>query len=220
MTEPIFTEAAEEFYRDFVPEHYRVMDSRLDWPLKRWLSGYGDQLENLRVLYERFNYQAPDDGGGLNDTSDLVDPMTANPEWLNWRAQLTGHRIVVPMAVDEKRAFIADTRAGLQPGTIRSMLAAARTALSGERYCNVYRNTSNAASIGTSDMWHMMLVTKASEEVRDPRQAIIDAGVKPAGVILHHNEFTTTWNVIMTKFPTWAAWNAASWKDIEEAGRS
>lgn len=53
----------------------------------------------------------------------------------------------------------------------------------------------------------------------DPVRAVIEAGMKPAGVILHHKTFEATWDVIEAQRPTWDDWEAAgSWTEIEETG--
>ena len=53
----------------------------------------------------------------------------------------------------------------------------------------------------------------------NPVQAVIDAGAKPAGVILHHRLYTPTWDTLEATRPNWDSWElAGSWNNIEESG--
>lgn len=52
----------------------------------------------------------------------------------------------------------------------------------------------------------------------DPIAAIIAAGVKPAGVILHDVSFSASWADIESTLPTWADWEGKTWQQIEETG--
>jgi hypothetical protein len=65
-----------------------------------------------------------------------------------------------------------------------------------------------------------MVVTAASERISDPLAAIVAAGQKPAGVLLHSQDFAATWAVVEATYPTWADWETApgTWRRIEETG--
>jgi hypothetical protein len=52
----------------------------------------------------------------------------------------------------------------------------------------------------------------------DPVSAVIAAGAKPAGVILHHQSFNANWTTIEAAYPTWNDWEQENWKTIEETG--
>lgn len=52
----------------------------------------------------------------------------------------------------------------------------------------------------------------------DPAAAIIAAGQKPAGVLLHNVDFATSWATVETDLPTWNAWDSSTWLDIEQSG--
>lgn len=73
-----------------LPAFYRDADEPLDWPLLRYLSLLGDQLGDLEELVDRIDFVRAEDVGSAGDTSDLVDPATADAAWLPWLAQLVG----------------------------------------------------------------------------------------------------------------------------------
>lgn len=52
----------------------------------------------------------------------------------------------------------------------------------------------------------------------DPVAAVIAAGAKPAGVILHAQTFSADWAAIEAALPTWADWEGKTWAEIEEIG--
>jgi hypothetical protein len=70
--------------------------------------------------------------------------------------------------------------------------------------------TMAGARIGSAPGW--IAVTA------DPVAAVIAAGAKPAGVILHSQTFSGTWAAIEAALPTWADWDGKSWAQIEEIG--
>lgn len=162
MTEPIYDTTTERVYHD-LPQHYQVADSRNDWPLKRWWRGITGQMGDLEALKERISYTPPDDGGVLGETSDLVDPATIDPAWIDWRAQFTGMKFPANIPLSEKRALLADVNTSLEVGTRAALVAAVKSALAGDHYVNLYKNSTSTADIGTASMWDVLIVTKASE---------------------------------------------------------
>lgn len=162
MTEPVYSPTAESIYSD-LPQHYRIADGKIDFPLKRWWRGVLDQVGDMEVLRDRIDYLPPDEGGVPGDTSDLVDPAKADAAWLDWRAQFTGIRFPASMSNSEKRALMANETALLQVGTRQALVAAIETALVGDKYVNLYRNSTNTGNIGTATVWDVLIVTKATE---------------------------------------------------------
>lgn len=85
---PTYTETTEATYA-LLPEHHRTADAEqpgdLDLPLKRYLSGPGDQLHLILLLLERLGHLDGDEW-----ESDLADPTEADAAWLPWLAQFVG----------------------------------------------------------------------------------------------------------------------------------
>lgn len=54
----------------------------------------------------------------------------------------------------------------------------------------------------------------------DPIQAVINRGAKPAGLVLYHKTFSTTWDKLENAKPTWDDWEAppGNWVSVEEIG--
>lgn len=119
-------------------ESHRLPVAPVDagYPLLRFLSLVGDQLDELAELVDRIDYRDESELGTPGDTSDLVNPATADPAWLPWLAQLVG----TPLgALDEasQRAAIAGAVGGWRIGNRSAILAAARTALTGTKFAEV-----------------------------------------------------------------------------------
>lgn len=89
---PAVAELTDEWF-DSLPGYLRDSDASSEWPLLRFLSLVGDQAGAVAVLTARADYVAPTDGGVPGDTSDLVDPATADAGWLAWLAQFVGLEI-------------------------------------------------------------------------------------------------------------------------------
>lgn len=215
MTEPIFDTSTERLYERGLPQHNRTADIEQDWTLKRWLSGIGGQQYLVDALIERFAYTPPEDGE-LDDTSDLVDPLTADAAWLPWLAQLVGVRLDNTLTVPERRLQIAEV--DLFRGTKPHMAKVAQTVLSGDKHVTILDHTISSAAIGAAGQWDMLIITVTTETLSDPIQAIIDGNAKPAGVDLNHETFTSTWDDWEGYGTSWAIWDASSWTTMEESG--
>lgn len=212
---PVVHPATQELY-DGLPRFYRVADAQQagDLPLLRYLSLMGDQLGEVLDLLDRVNYVAPDEDGELGDTSDLVDPATADAAWLPWLAQLVGARITPAMDETARRDAIAGASTGWRAATASAIALAAATALTGSRYLRVINHY-------TGDRWKIELMTRATEtpDAAAVAQAVIDAHAKPVGVELVPVAYTASWATLEAERPTWADWAAAgSWALLEETG--
>lgn len=202
-----------------LPEHYRTADAADGYPLYRWLAGIGSQIGALELLINRLDFYTTNDGGQPGDTSDLTDPTTADPRWLEWLAQLVGVRLDPSLTDLERRDAVAFASSGWRAGTKQAITDAARVALTGTKYAQVYDHTIFAP--GDGDVWDVLIITRGTETA-DPAavlRTVITRGAKPAGVVLHHRSFDTTWDTVEAKFPSWTAIeNAGSWNAIQEAG--
>lgn len=223
MAEPIFSTTMERLY-DRLPEFYRTADEVYDWPLKRWLASVVDIHGEIDVLYDRINYIDPNDGGDPTDTSDLVDPTTADNAWLDWMAQLVGVTLKKGLSETERRNAIIYATTGWRSGTKAAVAAAAKTVLTGTQYAQVYDHSQvSGESMIAGGEWDVTVVTRTTE-TPDPSavlDAIIKQGAKPVGVVLYHLAYAAAWSSLETNLPTWNDIEAVgSWVRIEEYGIS
>lgn len=155
-------------------------------------------------------------------TSDLVNPDTADDEWLDWLGQLVGVRLAPTLDHAARVDAVKYASAGWQAGTKTAVANAAKTALTGSKYAAVYdHSTDQVNGLGTAGIWDVLVVTRVSETASTAAvlAAIVAKGAKPAGVTLHIRAYQATWAQIESEYPTWAAISAAgSWANIEEAG--
>lgn len=222
MTEPVYDYTTERFYSK-LPEFFRVSDVPQDWTLKKWLSGIFAEYNQLDVMIDRFKYTTPDAGGSALDTSDLVDPFTADVAWLPWLAQHVGVVLNPALSEADQRSSIYDrlTNLNTQPGSKGAMANAAKARLTGSRSANIYDHSTDVGTPGTAGMWDVLVITVGSETPPgvDPTEDIIAANAKPAGVQLYHRTFESVWDDIEAGLATWDDWEAAgSWRAIEETG--
>lgn len=202
-----------------LPEHYRTADAVNGFVLYRWLAGVCSQVGALEQLIARLDFYTVNDGGSPGDTSELTDPVAADPRWLPWLAQLVGVTLDLSLSDAERRDAIAFASSGWRAGTKRAVADAARVALTGTKYAQVYDHS--ISSPGDGGVWDVLIVTRATETA-DPAEVlrtVIARGAKPAGVVLRHRSYDTSWTLVETKFPNWNAIEAAgSWNAIQEAG--
>jgi hypothetical protein len=52
----------------------------------------------------------------------------------------------------------------------------------------------------------------------DPVEAIVNAGAKPAGLVLWHVTFTTTWDIVEAELENWDEWDTLEWDAFEMLG--
>jgi hypothetical protein len=219
VTRPAPSATTERLYAA-LPELYQAADAELGdgdngYPLLRFLSLLGDQLDDVEMLIARADYYSPDDGGAPGDTSDLADPATADPAWLPWLAQLVGARLPAGLTDAERRAAVAGAVAGYFKGTKQGIEAAARAALTGTKYVRVI-------PLYAGDQWRLEVRTRTSETASTAAvaAAIVAANAKPAGVELVATAYEATWAQVEAAYPTWAALeaNAPTWLAVEETG--
>jgi post-segregation antitoxin (ccd killing protein) len=197
-----------------LPEFYRQADARQpDWPLLRFLSLVVDQLGELEVLYDRIDFVSVNDGGAPGDTSDLVNPATADTNWLRWLAQLVGVDLSGLSAVADQRAAIASASSGWQAGTKGAIAAAAQSILTGGRYTKV-------ADHNAGDQWRVLVTTRTSETPGGTAAvlaAIAAKKVTPAGVQIDAAILEASWDTLEARYPTWAAWDTTgSWDALQD----
>lgn len=162
MAEPTFDAATEQIYHR-LPEHFRQADSKFYY-LKRYLSGVGMIQNRLDTIIERLRYLTPDEGGLPNDTSDLVDPVTADISWLPWLAQLLGVSLKGKVLDETTRNEIINASNGYLSGTDAAIVAAVQTELVGSKSVNlVRRNTSS----GAGGVWDLLIQTLQSETLQN-----------------------------------------------------
>lgn len=215
MAEPVFSETTERLY-ERLPDAYKSEDANIDYPFKRWLSGVGDVLGDVDTLITRFDYTPPEDGTP-SDTSDLVDPDTADEAWLPWLAQLVGVKLNAYDTLATHRMRIGSALSGIKAGTKTAVAEAAKRVLTGTKTVYVYDH-STTAGIAAGGQWDVLVLTVQGETISDPLVEIIKAGAKPAGIKLWHMYFGAQWGTLEVSRPTWTDWETVTWQQLEETG--
>lgn len=224
MVEPVFSDKTERVWAR-LPERCRLDDAEHGWAFKTFLSTLTDRTDNVSALAERFTYlpaYSPLREGlaaGKYATSDLIDPATADPGWLDWLAQIPGVRLGPGLSVQGKRDAIAGAVNGWAAGTRPSIAAAARTALTGSRFVSVLHHS--ISTDGDGGRWDVLLITRITEtpDISAVLAAVSAADAIPNGVLLHHRAYTSTWTAMESAYgPTWAARNDRTWAQLQEAG--
>jgi hypothetical protein len=204
MARPIVSDFTERWYAA-LPAYMRSADEDRDFPLLRYLSLIGDQVDDVEEIIDRIDYVSVFDGGAAGDTSDLVDPDAADAAWLPWLAQLVGVNLLDTLSTTERRDAISTAGSGWRAGTKGGIKLAAQTQLTGTKYIEVLDHYEG-------DPWAVGIRTR-EDETTDP-QAVVDAiialGAKPAGVEIVTAFYAASWANIEAEYPTWA--------DIEAAG--
>ena len=206
---PVVGETTQRWY-DRLPEFYRDADAEQqgDQPLLRYMAAPGDQASEIEAIIDRL-------------ATDLADPAEADDAWLDWLAQLVGVQLAPSMNEAERRNAVLYSPSGWRAGTKSAMEDAAKPALTGTRYAEVYDHSDDTGPIGSGDQWSMLVVTRGTEtpDVALVLETIVRAGAKPAGVVLYHRAYDTSWDTVVATYPTWNALEAAgSWDKIQEAG--
>lgn len=218
MPEPAYSLTTERLYLR-LPEFLRAADARNDWIMKTWLSGIADSQGEVDVLLSRIDYWPKAHGGEADDTSDLVDARTADLEWLDWLGQLFGVKPAPGLSEQARRDAVQFASSGFRAGTKAGIADAARSALDGTRFAQVYDHSTFV--IGEGGEWDVLLVTRSSE-TPDPGavlRSVISKRAKPAGVLLWHRAYATSWDILEATYPNWDSWGATgSWNVIEETG--
>jgi len=224
-----------------LPEVYRTMDSRdSTWVFKRYLGGVlsaagevGDVVDSL-IGNNPVGPATPEPWALSGDElqqwrearrtvpSLLGDPVNAPAEWLPWLAQLLGSRLDATASEEEQRDTIIYATSGWRGGTRSAIADAAKTALTGTRYARIVPHFTPGVSGGITagEIWDITIVTLSSE-TPDPGEvlgAVLRKGVKPAGVVLHHATYESTWDQVEAVYPIWSDRDAATWDELAEAG--
>lgn len=222
MARPVVHARTERLYAS-LPALYRAADEAQafgdnGYPLLRYLDLIGEQAGELEDLYDRIAYVPADVAGaalatfGNPLTSDLVDPDTADAEWLPWLAQLVGVRLRPLQTEQEQRDTIAGASTGWRAGTRAAIEAVAASTLAGDRDVDVLPNY-------LGDEWVLGIRTRP-DETPDPAAtlaAIVNAEVKPAGVELVHVVYAASWDTIEAAYASWDELEAGAptWDALE-----
>jgi hypothetical protein len=198
---------------DRLPGIYRDNDNG---DLLAYVSLLGDQADQLETLLRRFEFVPLDQGGAPSDTSDLVDPATADLAWLTWLGQLVGVTLEPQVQGQAARDAVQSASAGFRGGTKNAIADAARSALTGTRYVRVHDHS--ITTPGDGGEWDILLITRTTEtpDVAAVLQAVVTKNGKPAGVVLRHRAYSASWTSVATAYPTWASRAGKTWTQIEE----
>lgn len=239
MSEPEVSAFAERLYGR-LPEVYRRMDIEQVWLLKRYLAAATHTAGEIETVVERARGSrpagpaSPAPWGLVSDEeltrwaqartalpSELGDPLLADDAWLPWLAQLVGARLDPAASEAERRDTIRYATSGWRAGSRAAIADAARSALTGTQYAQVLvHSTVSGGMVVAGSPWDITIVTRDSE-TPDPDAvlgAVLRKGVKPAGAVLHHHPYTTSWTAATAAYPTWADRGGTSWREIEETG--
>lgn len=243
MSEPTFDATTERTYVREIPELYRAADDATNFTLKKFLSGPFGVLNQLETLAARFDYLPPEDRArlsneqltaymrlkadgtpfrpdiGIYQTSDLVDPRTADAAWLPWLSQLIGIDSSNLSTEQEFRDAISSASSGFRAGSRQSLEEAAKSLLTGSRYAKVFPFSTDGPNTGTGTQWDVLVVTKTSETPGTSAE-MVDAlkrkNVVPAGVVIWHKTYEASWDTTDTL--TWDQRDAKTWDEIESMG--
>lgn len=200
-----------------------------------WDSAASAHVENLRTYtlpmsipmsvgtgpgYNREDVPDRPEDVPLGATSDLVDPRTANTEWLPWLSQFAGHNINHFATLEDARAAFSDTTSNFAAGTIGAIQNAVATVLTGSKTVRVFPMTTDLTDRGGATQWDISIVTRTSEspDISVMEEAVIKRNAKPAGVVFHFHKHQSTWDAVELANPTWNVWDTRTWTGIEEAG--
>lgn len=228
MTEPIYSASTERLWQR-LPEIYRAYDESNDWQFKTYISAMADQLEEVEEMVARLllipeedyraftsdddvttTYSRPaeleDDESALGyaplyQTSDLVDPRTANAEWLPYVAQLYG--VLLPNdTIEYQRAAIYYGYTSLRGGSKRALRQAVQDLLTGDKWVYIYEHCDGAGGSIDSPAteWDVLIVTRSTEtpDGLDLVAEITRRNAKPAGVIINAITYSVDWDTVDT----------------------
>lgn len=224
-----------------LPEVYRVFDAvDSTWTFKRYLAGMLDQAGAIDDMIKFIRGERPvgpaypepwalppDElefwrSNRLTRPSGLADPVQAPAAWLPWLAQLVGAVLDPSASEQEQRDTIIYATSGWRGGTRSAIADAAKSALTGSKYARILVHTKPDGSGGVmaGTVWDLTIVTLSSEtpDVNAVLGAVLRKGAKPAGVVLWHAAYESTWDQQEAAFPTWDLRDAATWDQIAEAG--
>jgi hypothetical protein len=228
MTEPIYSASTERLWSR-LPEIYRTYDADNNWEFKTYISAMADQLEQVEEMVARLllvpeedyreftsdnditnTYHRPpeleDDDSELGyaplyKTSDLVDPRTANAEWLPYVAQLYG--VSLPNdTIEYQRAAIFHGYTSLRGGSKRALVQAVQSQLTGDKQVLLYphRDGAGGSIDSAASEWDVLVVTQLDEtpDGADIVGEVLRRNAKPAGVVFHAITYSIDWDTIET----------------------
>lgn len=204
----------DRFY-DTLPDHHRESDEAGGFPLYRFAAGTVQQLAEVEALIDGIDY----DDAVPGDTSVLADPTVAPLGTLPWLAQLVGVPLRADLTDTEKRDAVQFASSGWRAGTKQAIADAARSELTGTKFARVYDHS--ITQPGDGGEWDVLIITRSTEtpDVTRVLQAVTRRAAKPAGVVLRHRAYESTWDTVTATYPTWVTVEGAgSWNRIQEAG--
>jgi hypothetical protein len=214
---------------------FERLDASQDWVFLRYLDAALDVPGHLDALFERIVGDRPigpsspvpwalsaEDAARWSAErrsrlSELGDPIAADAAWLPWLAQLVGAQLDPQASESEQRDTIRYITSGWRAGTRLAIEDAARSTLTGTRYARLQPHYRPDA--GTPTMWDATIITRV-DETPDPATVlgvVLRKGVKPAGMVLWHQTYEATWDVLEAERSTWDDWSD-TWQKIEETG--
>lgn len=169
--------------------------------------------------YNKEDVPSRPEGLPLGATSDLVDPLTANTEWLPWLAQFAGKNISHFTTMDNARVALASGN-NFSAGTIGAIQNAVQAVLSGTKTVRVFPMTTSLDAIGGATQWDVSIVTRTSEspDIAVMEEAVRLRNAKPAGVVFHFHKHQSTWDAVEIANPTFDIWDTRTWTQLEESG--
>lgn len=155
----------------------------------------------------------------ISETSDLLDSRTADPEWLDYIAQLTGANISGLTNVQDRRIALQYNYLGFRAGSKESIENAVKNVLTGTKFVRIYpqRNGAGGSVTSVGTQWDILIVTRVQET--PSQQEVIDEivrkGAKPAGTVLYCISYSIDWNSISSLLPVWSnIEQAGSWNNL------
>lgn len=226
-----------------LPQAYRDFDALDGYPLRLYIDAVTQLPGALHTVIERI---AGERAAGparpepwslspealeqwratrVNRSSALGDPFQADDVWLDWLGQIVGTSLHFVSDEVSRRNAVRYAVAGWRAGTRPSIEYAARPTLTGSQYARCVPHMRGDATPPT--VWDVAIITRASETPDSGAtvDAIARAGVKPAGVVLHHRPYAVSWDVLAAKRPIWNLWTedaqgVVTWNRLAETGLS
>jgi hypothetical protein len=155
----MFDATTESWYAS-LPEHFRAIDPKTEWALKKYLSGAGRTLNDLRVAINEIAYDPSADPP--DNVSTLIDSTTMPSAWIPWLAQIIGIRNIQRLPITRQRAVLQALPASSR-GAFGSWAEAVQQFLAGNKYVRIHNFSEDSGDIGGATMWDVLVITKFSE---------------------------------------------------------
>lgn len=202
---------------DSLPEFIKEADAEHGWALLRFMSLLGDQADELEALAERIDFTPLDEGGEPGDTSDLVNPDTADAAWLPWLAQTVGASIT-GLTVPDARAAISAASGGWRAGSKGAMRDLVAATLTGTKYAAIIDHSTDTSNVGEGGEWDVRVVTRDSQTPSVPAVMAAAERAKPAGVVLYYRHFVASVGALMAAYPTVGHYAGLTVGQVNETG--